>query len=124
MTIGLIVKRQHPEAMAAGRRVIELAAARRVEALVSVAQRDELGVGTPVSEEELTRRVEFLVVIGGDGTLLYAAGLMRHEPPVPVLGVNMGRLGFLTPISPRSWTPRWRRPSTASSPHRIGCDSR
>jgi NAD+ kinase len=42
---------------------------------------------------------DLAIVIGGDGSLLSAARtLARHE--VPVLGVNRGRLGFLTDISP------------------------
>ncbi|MCS4505470.1 NAD kinase [wastewater metagenome] len=49
---------------------------------------------TPIAE-----RVDLLVAIGGDGTLLTAA----HEvagSEVPILGVNRGRLGFLVDVSP------------------------
>jgi NAD+ kinase len=45
---------------------------------------------------ELGGRTELLITFGGDGTLL---SLARHAPPgVPVLGVNMGTLGFLTEV--------------------------
>ncbi len=41
-----------------------------------------------------------LICIGGDGTVLRAARIaIPHR--VPILGVNMGRLGFLTDMSPR-----------------------
>jgi NAD+ kinase len=40
------------------------------------------------------------VCIGGDGTVLRAAQLTIPHP-IPILGVNMGRLGFLTDLSPR-----------------------
>jgi NAD+ kinase len=52
-----------------------------------------------VSEAELLRHAELVVAIGGDGTLLYAAGLVA-ERGTPLLGVNRGRLGFLTDVSP------------------------
>jgi NAD+ kinase len=41
-----------------------------------------------------------VVCIGGDGTVLRAAQLTIPHP-IPILGVNMGRLGFLTDLSPR-----------------------
>jgi NAD+ kinase len=48
---------------------------------------------------ELVKQADLVIAIGGDGTLLYAAGLVaRHG--VPLLGVNRGRLGFLTDVMP------------------------
>jgi NAD+ kinase len=50
-----------------------------------------------VPRRELASEVDVLITFGGDGTLLSAA---RHAPSrVPVIGVNMGTLGFLTDIS-------------------------
>ncbi|HZL93320.1 MAG TPA: NAD(+) kinase [Vicinamibacterales bacterium] len=52
-----------------------------------------------VGEKDLATQVDLVVAIGGDGTLLHAA---RHVAArdVPLLGINRGRLGFLTDISP------------------------
>jgi NAD+ kinase len=48
---------------------------------------------------ELAARADLVIAVGGDGTLLYAAGLVaRHQ--VPLLGINRGHLGFLTDIMP------------------------
>jgi NAD+ kinase len=52
-----------------------------------------------VAETELAARADLVVAIGGDGTLLYAAGLVA-ERGTPLLGINRGRLGFLTDVLP------------------------
>ncbi|NDJ53772.1 MAG: NAD(+)/NADH kinase [Chloroflexi bacterium] len=43
-----------------------------------------------------------IIVLGGDGSLLRAAR-MSAAHPIPLLGVNMGRVGFLTEVSPDTW---------------------
>jgi NAD+ kinase len=52
-------------------------------------------------EAAFASRAELIVAIGGDGTLLYAARLVAGRS-VPLIGVNRGRLGFLTDVSPNS----------------------
>ena len=52
-------------------------------------------------EQSFATRADLIVAIGGDGTLLYAARLVAGHS-VPLLGVNRGRLGFLTDVSPTS----------------------
>ena len=51
----------------------------------------------PVSE--LAKDADLIVAIGGDGTMLYAAQLAIGRD-IPLLGINRGRLGFLTDVSP------------------------
>lgn len=52
-----------------------------------------------MSRDELGAWADLIIVVGGDGTLLGAArDLARFE--VPLLGINRGRLGFLTDIMP------------------------
>ena len=81
-------------------------ATRQVEVLVSdtadadAAAGSRAGAWVRVPEGELARRADLMIAIGGDGTLLYAAGLVaRHG--VPLLGINRGRLGFLTDVLPQ-----------------------
>lgn len=52
-----------------------------------------------ISEHELAQRIDLLIAIGGDGTMLYASSLLTGFK-VPLLGVNRGRLGFLADIGP------------------------
>jgi len=53
-----------------------------------------------VPEAELAARADLIIAIGGDGTLLYAARLATARR-VPLLGINRGRLGFLTDVLPQ-----------------------
>ncbi len=55
---------------------------------------------TRIPEQEIAERADLVVAIGGDGTLLYAARLVAHRG-VPLIGINRGRLGFLTDVLPR-----------------------
>jgi len=50
-----------------------------------------------VNMEQLSQDCDLAIAIGGDGTMLRAARLMA-EYDVPLLGINLGRLGFLTDI--------------------------
>jgi NAD+ kinase len=52
-----------------------------------------------VSDEELCARADAVLSLGGDGTMLGALRLVARRP-VPVLGVNLGNLGFLVEVEP------------------------
>lgn len=56
--------------------------------------------GAPtISRSEMgTRNLEFVIVLGGDGTLLSAARAVARSG-IPIVGVNLGALGFLTEVS-------------------------
>jgi NAD+ kinase len=54
---------------------------------------------TRVPETKLADRVELIIAVGGDGTMLHACGI-ANKRDVPLLGINRGRLGFLADITP------------------------
>lgn len=51
------------------------------------------------SLDEIGQRCQLAIVVGGDGTLLHAARSLADDN-VPLLGINLGRLGFLADVSP------------------------
>jgi len=53
-----------------------------------------------VPRAELAAQADFMIAVGGDGTLLEAARLVAGRE-VPLLGINRGRLGFLTDVMPQ-----------------------
>ena len=66
------------------------------------------GVGAGVSLDALVGRCDALLVLGGDGTML-AAARAASAAGVPILGVNLGGLGFLTETAQESLYPALSR---------------
>jgi NAD+ kinase len=94
----MLLKPHKPEAVEIGRELCHWLMARDVEVLTIG---DHLGSecgARAVHEDELVG-IDFLVVLGGDGTLLHGAELVADRG-VPLLGINLGTLGFLTTCPP------------------------
>ena len=56
---------------------------------------------TAIGRKEMGKQADLAIVVGGDGTLLGAARDMLHSG-TPLLGVNLGRLGFLVDVLPQT----------------------
>ncbi|MBF6057889.1 MULTISPECIES: NAD(+) kinase [Thiomicrorhabdus] len=59
---------------------------------------DRYGIET-MDRGQLAEHIDVAIVVGGDGTFLDVARSIVDEE-IPILGINLGRLGFLTDISP------------------------
>lgn len=101
-TVGVIGKRRDERVTDALRQLCSLLIEHRREVVVETETARLLPAGGGIltaSREELARRCQLIVVIGGDGTLL-DAGRSLANSGVPILGVNQGRLGFLVDVRP------------------------
>jgi NAD+ kinase len=94
-TLALVAKKGKAEALTLARQIRERLPG--VEVLGDRHLSAELGWGTPDDEREIARRADLVVVLGGDGTLIHAARLLGGRA-VPILGVNLGSLGFMTEV--------------------------
>ena len=96
--VGLCVKPASAKAGEAARAFAEHLAERGVAVLPDLEAARFLG--TPgLSRGELAVQTDLLVVLGGDGTLLAVAREIGSAA-VPILGVNLGQLGFLAEVAP------------------------
>lgn len=95
--VGFVIKPHAPDIEKILGEVIHYFEKRNIECYLEEVAAKKLKRGDGFAREELPQRVDLVVVLGGDGTLLSIAHLAAQED-VPVLGVNMGKLGFLTEV--------------------------
>ena len=96
-SVGISAKITSPVALEYASKVIADLRGRGMTVCLDFATADKLNDRGPcVTKGELGRKSDLLITFGGDGTLLSVA---RQAPSgVPIIGVNMGTLGFLTEI--------------------------
>jgi NAD+ kinase len=98
--IGIIAKKNKPEAVAIARHLVEWLQPKKIQVYIE----EEIGkllsptLWKPIQREAIPTDMEMIVVLGGDGTLLSVARQVWNKN-IPILGVNLGGLGFLTEIT-------------------------
>ena len=98
MKAGVVSRTDKPEALAISREIVEHLESRGIA--VHIETDTALAVEMPNKNVDLVEMdVDFVVTVGGDGTILRTAMLM-NEPDTPIIGVNMGSRGFLTEVFP------------------------
>lgn len=94
---GLVIKPHAPDIKKILQELIQYLEKRGIECVLEELASDKLKRKEGTSREDLPDKVDLVVVLGGDGTLLSIAHLAAQKQ-VPVLGVNLGSLGFLTEV--------------------------
>ena len=98
-TVAIMSKPSQPELVRVAPEVVDWLKQHGYEVLIDHETGSYLPGHPPVPRDELAaRKPEFVLVLGGDGTMLAAARALA-EAKIPVLGVNLGTLGFLTEVS-------------------------
>ena len=101
MEIGIVAKRGNPRATEVAGDIRAELVDDGVSVVVDEATGAALGVeGTPVTE---MAGLALVVSVGGDGTFLFVA---RNVGPTPMVGVNLGEVGFLNAVAPAEATDR------------------
>jgi NAD+ kinase len=96
--IGVLVKPELPDAKAILAEFVPWLRARDKEPLLDSTAAGLIGEPVSYSKADMAALADMLVVLGGDGTMLAAARLVEGRP-TPILGVNVGGLGFLTEVT-------------------------
>ncbi len=92
--IGVVLKTTGTEAAELGKKLLDELEGLDLQAVFDRESAAVLNVASDVDREELPDQVDLVVVLGGDGTLLSVTrGAINGTP---ILGINMGTLGFLT----------------------------
>lgn len=81
--VGIVTRLESPDVEKIGRKLVNWFSERDIVAVLN---------------QELSSSMDMLVVLGGDGTLLHVAK-QASNLDIPILGINLGNLGFLTEVS-------------------------
>jgi NAD+ kinase len=102
--IGIITKRNKPEVVTIASHLVEWLWAKKITVYLEgeigklLSPTPSKGCWKSIEREEIPTDVEMIIVLGGDGTLLSVARQVWNKN-IPILGVNLGGLGFLTEIT-------------------------
>jgi NAD+ kinase len=99
-SIAFLLHHEHPDAVELARRASAWLRQRDHEVRLPKADAELAGLGELACEsDELTAGLDVAVSLGGDGTMLRTVDLVADDG-VPVIGVNLGTLGYLTEVDP------------------------
>jgi NAD+ kinase len=96
-SIGICLKPDQPDCKEIVGRLVAWAKGREIKIVLD--RQAGRGLDLPVLDRaELCAKVDMIIAVGGDGTLLSAARSLGTRD-IPILGINLGSLGFLTEVN-------------------------
>ncbi len=99
-TIGLVLHHYRPEALELAARALEWCDAQAVAGCLPKADAELLGrPDLAVHDDDFGPDLDLCMSLGGDGTMLRSTNLVACHG-VPIMGVNVGQLGYLTSVDP------------------------
>jgi NAD+ kinase len=105
LNVAIFAKMHDPRCQSVADDLINWLEEKGCQPLVESQLAGHIGFDKGVSSDEIREQAELVVVLGGDGTLISVARLMSGKD-VPILGVNLGSLGFLTETTVDEMYPR------------------
>ena len=108
LKIGIIAKANIPEPLKITKKLTAWLKQREVEVFVEKELGEQIGYANSVDAADIPELVDVILVFGGDGTFLGMARLAcKHG--TPILGINLGGLGFLTEVTVEELYPMMER---------------
>ena len=108
LKIGIIAKANIPEPLEITKKLTAWLKQREVEVFVEKELGEQIGYANSVDAADIPELVDVILVFGGDGTFLGMARLAcKHG--TPILGINLGGLGFLTEVTVEELYPMMER---------------
>lgn len=96
--VAIFAKVHDPRCQGVASELVTWLEERKCRPLVDTHLARHVGYARGLTEKQIRDRAELVVVLGGDGTLISVARLFSSRQ-VPIVGVNLGSLGFLTEIT-------------------------
>jgi NAD+ kinase len=96
--VGIVANTEKEKLPQYARSLISWLGEKGMEVLAEAASGAKMGITGGYTWENLARKAQLIIVLGGDGTMLRAA---RHlaKYDVPIVGINMGSFGYLTEVN-------------------------
>jgi len=96
--VGIVAKTHAKEAASVVKVLVQWLEKHAIQPSLESGLAAKIGKGASFSLDKMPKDADLFIVLGGDGTLLSVARAMRSRQ-VPILGVNLGSLGFLTDVA-------------------------